>query len=149
MTYFCTTGLECYLALPRVYMKLRQGTLYQLRKIPKVPFALRAEMKTRDRGMITPSCSEWPAPVLIVKKSVDGSPKFRVCTDFRGLNAATKIPVYPIPDIKSNLSLMAGSRYFTLLDIESAYWHIPIHPDDKDKTGFVTPFGSFRYERLA
>ena len=103
-----------------------------------------------QRGVITPSCSEWAAPVLLVKKkSIDGSPKFRFCTDFRGLNAATKIPVYPIPDIKSNLSLMAGSRYFTLLDIESAYWHIPIHPDDKDKTGFVTPFGSFRYERLA
>jgi hypothetical protein len=44
---------------------------------------------------------------------------------------------------------MAGSRYFTLLDIESAYWHIPIHPDDRDKTGFVTHLGSFRYERLA
>ena len=34
MTYFCTTGLECYLALPRVFMKLRQGTPYQSRKIP-------------------------------------------------------------------------------------------------------------------
>jgi len=43
---------------------------------------------------------------------------------------------------------MAGSRYFTLLDVESAYWHIPMHPDEKDKTGFFTPFGSFRYERL-
>jgi len=35
------------------------------------------------------------------------------------------------------------------LDIESAYWHILIHPDDKDKTVFITPFGHFRYERLA
>jgi hypothetical protein len=43
---------------------------------------------------------------------------------------------------------MAGSLYFTLLDIESAYRHIPIHPDDKDKTVFVTPFGSLRCERL-
>jgi hypothetical protein len=102
-----------------------------------------------QRGVITPSCSEWAAPVILVKKkSVDGTPKYRFCTDFRGLNAVTKVPVYPIPDIKSNLSLMAGSRYFTLLDIESAYWNIPIHPD-KDKTGFVTPFRSFRYERLA
>jgi hypothetical protein len=24
-----------------------------------------------------------------------------------------------------------------------------MHPDDKDKTGFVTPFGSYRYERFA
>jgi hypothetical protein len=44
---------------------------------------------------------------------------------------------------------MAGSRYSTLLDIESAHWHIPIHPDDKDKIGFITTFGSFLYERLA
>jgi hypothetical protein len=58
-------------------------------------------------------------------------------------------PVYPIPEIKSNLSLMAGSKYFTLLDIEHSYWNIPIRNEDKDKTGFVTPFGSFRYERMA
>jgi hypothetical protein len=44
---------------------------------------------------------------------------------------------------------MAGSTYFTLLDIENAYWSIPIRDEDKDKTGFVTPFGSFRYERMA
>jgi len=99
--------------------------------------------------VITPSCSEWAAPVILVKKSKDGTPKYRFCTEFRGLNTVTKLPVYPIPDIKGNLSLMAGSRYFTLLDIESAYWHIPIHTADKDKTGFVTPFGSFRCERLA
>ena len=103
-----------------------------------------------QRGVVTPSCSEWAAPVILVKKkSVDGTPKYRFCADFHGLNAVTKIPVYPIPDIKGNMSLVAGSRYFTLLGIESAYCHIPIHPDDKDKTGFVTPFRSFRYERLA
>jgi hypothetical protein len=71
------------------------------------------------------------------------------CTDFRGLNSVTSIPVYLIPDIKSNLSLMAGSKYFTLLDIENAYWNIPSKEGDKDKTGFVTPFGSFRYEKMA
>jgi hypothetical protein len=39
--------------------------------------------------------------------------------------------------------------YFTLLAIENAYWNIPIREEDKDKTGFVTPFGRFRYERMA
>ena len=99
-----------------------------------MPFPLKDDMKKQldemiQRGVITPSYSEWAAPVdLVRKKSLDGKPKYRFCTDFRGLNAVTKIPVYPIPDIKGNLFLMAGSRYFPLLDIESAYWHIPIHP---------------------
>jgi hypothetical protein len=44
---------------------------------------------------------------------------------------------------------MAGSRYFTLLDIENAYWNIAFKEEYKDKTGFVTPFGSFMYERMA
>jgi hypothetical protein len=38
--------------------------------------------------------------------------------DFGVLNAVTQTPVYPILDVKLNLSLMAGSRYFTLIDIE-------------------------------
>jgi hypothetical protein len=98
------------------------------------------------KGVITP-CA---APVILVpKKSADGTPKYRFCTDFGGLNSVTSIPVYPIPDIKSNLSLMPGSKYFTLLDIENAYWNIPIKEEDKDKTGFLTPFGSFRHEKMA
>lgn len=132
------------------FHELKTGDALPIKKNPcKVPFTLRVEMKRQldemvQRDVITPSCSERAAPVILVKKkSADGSPKYRFCTDFCGLNAVTKIPVYPIPDIKSNLSLMAGSHYFTLLDIESAYWHIPIHPDDKDKIGFVMPFGSF------
>jgi hypothetical protein len=113
----------------------------------EVPSVLNSEMKRQldeiiQRGVITPSCSEWAASVILVKKkSMDGNKKYQFCTDFRGLNAVTKIPVYTIPDMKGNLSLIADSHYFTLLDIESAYWHIPIHPDDKDKTGFITPLG--------
>jgi hypothetical protein len=99
--------------------------------------------------VITPCASPWAAPmVLVPKKLLDGIPKYRFCTDFRGLNSVTTVPVYPIPDIKANLSLMVGSQYFTLLDIENAYWNIPIWEEDKDKTGFVTPFGSFKYEKM-
>jgi hypothetical protein len=42
---------------------------------------------------------------------------------------------------------MAGNKYFTPLDIENAYWIIPIKEEDKYKTDFVTPFGSFWYEK--
>jgi hypothetical protein len=136
--------------------EIRTGDALPIKKNPyRVPYALRDEMKRQldemlEKGVITPCASPWAAPVILVpKKSPDGTPKYRFCTDFRGLNSVTINPVYPIPDIKSNLSLMAGSKYFTLLDIENAYWNIPIREEDKDKTGLVTPLGSFRYERMA
>jgi len=136
-------------------MRLGQDALPIKRNPYRVPYALREEMKNQfdemmRKGVITPCASPWTAPVILVpKKSADGTPKHRFCTDFRGLNAVMSIPVYSIPDIKSNLSLMAGSWYFTLLDIENAYWNIPIKEEDKDNTGFVTPFGSFGYEKMA
>jgi hypothetical protein len=112
--------------------EIRIGDALPIKKNPcRVPYSLREEMKRQldemlAKGVITP-CSPWPAPVILVpKKSPDRTPKYTFCTDFRGLNSVTTTPVYLIPDIKSNLSVMAGSRYFTLLDIENAYWNIPI-----------------------
>ena len=136
------------------FHEIRAWDALSLKKNPcRVPYALREEMKnlldemTRKR-VSTPCASPWATLVILVpKKSADGTPKYRFCTDFRGLNSVTSIPVYPIPDIKSNLSLMAGSKYFTLLDIENAYWNMPIKEEDKDKTGFLAPFGSFRYKK--
>lgn len=81
------------------------------------------------------------------EREIYDTPKDRFCTYFHGLNAVIKIPVYAISDIKGSLPLMAGSHYFNLVAKESAYWRIPIHPDDK--IGFITPFGSFHCERLA
>jgi hypothetical protein len=36
-----------------------------------------------------------------------------------------------------------------LVDIQDTYYHILIKPEDKPKTGIITPFGSYQYERLA
>jgi hypothetical protein len=100
---------------------IRTGDALPIKKNPyRMPYALKDEMKRQldamlEKGIITPCASPWAAPVILVpKKSPDGTPKYRFCTDFRALNAVTQTPVYPIPDIKNNLSLMMGSRYFTL-----------------------------------
>ena len=153
---FCNDSTGVLPTTTKGYHEIRTGDALPIKKNPyRVPYALREEMRRQldemlAKGVITSCASPWAAPVILVpKKSPDGIPKYRFCTDFRGLNSVTSTPVYPIPDIKSNLSLMAGSRYFTLLDIENAYWNIPIREEDKDKTGFVTPFGSFRYEKMA
>jgi hypothetical protein len=80
--------------------EIRTGDALPIKKNPyRVPYALKDEMKRQlddmlDKGVITPCASQWAAPVILVpKKSQDGRPKYRFCTDFRGLNSATMTPV--------------------------------------------------------
>jgi hypothetical protein len=91
---------------------IRTGDALPIEKNPyRVPYALRDEMRRQldemlAKGVINPCASPWAAPVILVpKKSPDGTPKYRFCTDFRGLNSVTITPVYPIPDIRSNFHL--------------------------------------------
>jgi hypothetical protein len=92
--------------------EIRTGDALPIKKNPyRVPYALREEMKRQldemlAKGVITPCASPWAAPVILVpKKSPDGTPKYRFCTDSRGLNSVTITPVYPIPDIKVTFRL--------------------------------------------
>jgi len=66
------------------FYEIKTGNALPIKKYPyKVPLVLRAEMKIQldemiQRGVITPSCSEWAEPVILVrKKSADGSPDLR------------------------------------------------------------------------
>jgi len=70
-----------------------------------------------EKGVIRESCSPWTAPALLVpKRSPDGKPKYRICVDFRALNAVTKFDPCPLPDFEETTSTLHGSRYFSVLD---------------------------------
>ncbi|XP_075162734.1 uncharacterized protein LOC142235364 [Haematobia irritans] len=72
--------------------------------------------------------TDTPIVVLFVKKS---NGERRMCTDFRALNAATVEKQYSIPVVEEQLSLLAGNRYFTTLDMTSGYYQIPIKEECK------------------
>jgi hypothetical protein len=89
------------------FHEIRTGDALPIKKNPyRVPYALKDGMKRQldemlKKRMITPFASLWAAPVILVaKKSPDGTPKYRFCTDFRALNAVTQTLVFPIPDIR-------------------------------------------------
>ena len=93
-------------------------------------------------GIIRKSSSEYASPVVLVPKP-DGS--WRFCVDYRKLNNHTKGDKYPLPNISECLSRMKGAKYFAKLDLSSGYWQIPMHPNDIDKTAFVTHYGLYEF----
>ena len=46
------------------------------------------------------------------------------------------------------LERLAGHEYFYFLDGMSGYFQIPIAPEDREKTTFTCPFGTFAYRRM-
>jgi hypothetical protein len=95
-----------------------------------------------SKGFIRASQSSAASPILFVKKK-DGS--LRLCVDYRALNAITKKNRYPLPLIEETLRQVAGERYFTRLDLPSAFNLIRIKAGDEWKTAFRTRYGLFEF----
>ena len=114
----------------------------------RLPFAKRQEVHQllidmQRKDVIEPSNSPWASPIVLVQKK-DGSTRF--CVDYRKLNSVTRKDAYPLPRIDDTLSTLAGSQWFSTLDLVSGYWQVEIDPSDKPKTAFCTTEGLFQFK---
>ncbi|CAM8905497.1 unnamed protein product [Rhodiola kirilowii] len=121
--------------------------------------------KLLDADVIYPiSDSQWVSPVhvvpkktgITVEKNAEGemvTTRFkngwRMCIDYRKLNAVTRKDHFPLPFIDQMLDRLAGKPYFCFLDGFSGYNQIPIAPEDQEKTTFTCPFGTFAFRRMS
>ncbi|KAI3516249.1 hypothetical protein L1887_15160 [Cichorium endivia] len=121
-------------------------------------------MKLLNAGMIYPiSDSKWVSPVQVVPKkdgvtiveNEDGDlvptrvqNGWRVCIDYRKLNAATRKDHFPLSFIDQMLERLAGKSHYCCLDGFSGFHQIPVAPEDQEKTTFTCPFGTFAYRRM-
>ena len=89
--------------------------------------------KAMEQGWIVPSQSPWGMPILMVPKKDN---KWRLCVDYRDLNAVTVQDAYPLPRIDDLLYEIGTSTWFSRLDLEAGYHQIWINPKDRAKTAF-------------
>ena len=131
---------------------------------PMMEVVKKEVLKLLDTGIIYPiSDSKWVSPVQVVPKktgiTVIENPKgelvptrvqngWRVCTDFRKLNALTRKDHFSLPFIDQMLERLAGKSHYCCLDGFSGFLQIPVAPEDQEKTTFTCPFGTFAYRRM-
>ena len=95
-----------------------------------------------EMGLIEPSYSPWACGIVLAKKKGN---QLRMCCDFRNLNAQTVKDAFPLPRIDECFAKLGRARYFTCLDMASAFWQIPLRPGDEYKTAFACELGLFHW----
>ncbi|XP_062557465.1 uncharacterized protein K02A2.6-like [Armigeres subalbatus] len=78
--------------------------------------------------MDTSFCSS----MLVVPK---GPNDFRLVVDLRGPNQCILVK-------------LEGAKWFSTIDLASAFFHVELHENSRHLTNFMTEFGMFRYARL-
>ena len=86
---------------------------------------------------------EWVSNVVLVKKP-NGT--WRMCVDFTDLNKACPKDSYPLPKIDKLVDATAEHALLSFMDAFSGYHQIPLHPEDEEKTAFITDRGLHCYK---
>ena len=99
-----------------------------------------------EEGVIKESdLSPWNFPLHPVKKK---NGKLRWTVDFRCLNLITRHDSFPIPSILELLTHLKGSKFYTQIDLASAFHSIPVREHDQEKLAFSANDRFFRFIKL-
>ncbi|XP_075741826.1 uncharacterized protein LOC142792927 [Rhipicephalus microplus] len=134
-------------------MVLRKDAVTVVQPARRVPIALkgrlRQELQRMEKASIIVKVDEptdWVSPLVVVHKN-DGT--LRICMDPRAVNRSIKREHYPMPSPEDIESELAGAQYISRLDANAGFHQIPLDEATSRICTFATPFGRYRFLRLA
>ena len=101
-----------------------------------------------EQGLIQPTTSEWAAPALLVPKPNTTPPAFRLVVDFRKLNKCIMPDRFEPPSCELCVSWLAGKPWRSVCDLKYGFHQCALSERCKKYFSFVTPFGTYAYNRL-
>ena len=102
--------------------------------------------KLLNNNIIEPSYSPWRAQALVTK---DERHKRRMVIDYsQTINKFTLLDAYPLPNIEEQIAAISKGKIFSTLDLKSAYYQIPLCPEDRPFTAFEAGGKLYQYTRL-
>lgn len=105
--------------------------------------------KLLDNNLIEPSLSPYNSPIILVpKKSTNNEKKWRLCIDFRKVNAKLVPDKFPLPRIDVILDGLGNAKYFSTLDLFSGFHKIPLEKSSREITSFSTENGIYQWKVL-
>ena len=118
-------------------------------------------LRLEEAGLISKSMSDFNSPLIVVPKKADkdkpGELQLRMVIDYRQVNKNIRtsrdksgkvVANFPIPNIDNLLSKFQGARFFSAIDIRSAYHHIGLTEKSRQITAFSTHSGKYEWSVL-
>ena len=85
--------------------------------------------------VVEPCNGPWSSPILVVPKAGGG---LRAVADLRKVNECIAKDCYPMPNVDECLDQLEGAKWFTKLDLSSAFWQLPLAERSRDCTAFMS-----------
>lgn len=123
-----------------------------MQPLRRSPLALRDDITAELQRLLNEdiieqvNASPWISNIVVAKKKTGG---LRLCVDLRSVNKAIIPDCYPLPTTEELTAQFYGSTVFSKLDLLQGYLQVPLHPDSRNLTAFITHKGVFRYKRMA
>ena len=92
--------------------------------------------------------SHYPIWVSNLVPVLKKSGEVRVCVDYRDLNKASSKDDFPLPNIHILLDNTTGHEIESFADCFAGYHQILMAEEDREKTAFITPWGTFCYRAM-